>query len=116
MLADPKGSVYHGYHKNGCVNPGDSGVYQTEGVGEDRLTKCMDFNFVDDSVQYEDKDSFGMVRELARTEGIFGGLSSGGNLFAVRELIKKLNGPARIVTLIQDHGAKYVSKHVDCKF
>lgn len=116
LLADPKGSVYHGYHKNGCVNPADSGVYQTEGVGEDRLTKCMDFNFVDDSVQYEDKDSFAMVRELARLEGIFGGLSSGGNMFAVRELVKKLEGPARIVTLVQDHGAKYISKHMSCGF
>lgn len=111
LLADPIGSVYYGYFKNGRIDPADVGVYQTEGVGEDHLTKCMDFSVVNDAVQYNDANAFGMVRELAKTEGLFVGPSAGGNLFAVRELIKKLDGPARIATVLQDHGAKYVSKY-----
>lgn len=111
LLADPIGSVYHGYFKNGCIDPNDVGVYQTEGVGEDHLTKCMDFSVVSDAVQYNDAQAFGMVRELAKTEGLFVGPSAGGNLYAVRQLIDRLQGPARIATVLQDHGAKYVSKY-----
>ncbi len=116
LLADPVGSVYYGYVKNGKVDPADSGVYQTEGVGEDHLTDCIDFSVINDSSRFTDPQAFGMVRELAKTEGLFVGPSAGGNLFAVRELVNRLTGPARIVTILQDHGAKYVSKYVSAGF
>ncbi len=116
LLADPIGSVYYGYFKTGKINPADIAVYQTEGVGEDHLTKCMDFSVVNDAVQYNDANAFGMVRELAKTEGLFVGPSAGGNLYAVRQLVNRLTGPARIATVLQDHGAKYVSKYCSAGF
>jgi cystathionine beta-synthase len=116
FLADPVGSVYYGYHKNGCVNEADIGVYQTEGVGEDHLTKCMNFDVVNDAVQYTDQDAFGMVRALAKQEGLFIGPSAGGNLYAVRQLVNRLEKPTRIVTVLQDHGAKYTSKYLSAGF
>jgi cysteine synthase len=71
----------------------------------------MDFSIVDESMQYTDAEAFAMVRELAAKEGLFVGPSAGGNLVAVRHLIDQLDKPARIVTVLQDHGAKYVSKY-----
>ena len=112
LLADPFGSVYFGYHKNGCINPKDIATYQTEGVGEDHLTACMNFNVVHDAVQYNDTEAFEMVKELATLEGLFVGPSAGGNLVAVKKLVQSLNQPARIVTILQDHGAKYTSKYL----
>lgn len=116
LLADPIGSIYHGYFKNGVIDPRDICVYQTEGVGEDHVTKCMDFSVVSDAVQYNDAQAFKMVRELARHEGLFVGPSAGGNLASVKQLIDRLDGPARIVTMLQDHGAKYVSKYLAACF
>ena len=48
--------------------------------------------------------------EIARTEGVLCGGSSGANLFGTRKVVEKLTGPARIVTVLPDTGLKYLSK------
>ncbi|HRJ12213.1 MAG TPA: cysteine synthase family protein [Alphaproteobacteria bacterium] len=110
LLPDPVGSIYYHYVKTGEVNEKLAGSYQVEGVGEDHLTKNFDSSFVDDAVQYTDDDAFRMCQACARTEGILPGLSAGGNLAGVKWLINQLEQPARIVTIIQDSGVKYLSK------
>jgi len=110
LLPDPKGSIYYRLAKTGELNPDDADSYLVEGVGEDHLTKAMDITVVDEAMQYTDADAFGMCRACARMEGILPGLSAGGNLAGVQWLIERIPGPARIVTVIQDAGVKYLSK------
>ncbi|RML99442.1 Pyridoxal-phosphate dependent enzyme protein, partial [Pseudomonas syringae pv. maculicola] len=43
VLLDPKGSIYYKYFYEGVIDPLVIGPYQVEGVGEDHLAKCMDF-------------------------------------------------------------------------
>jgi len=52
-----------------------------------------------------------MTRRLAREEGIFAGISSGGNLAATLELAKELENKL-IVAIICDRGDKYLSTGV----
>lgn len=110
MLPDPVGSVYYRLVKTGVLDPNDASSYQVEGVGEDHLTKAMNINIIDDAMQFNDDDAFGMCRECARIEGILPGLSAGGNLAVVKKMVDEMSGPARIVTVIQDSGVKYLSK------
>lgn len=110
LLPDPVGSVYHHYVKTGQVDETLAAAYQVEGVGEDHLTENFNGSLIDDAVQYNDDDAFRMCQACARTEGILPGLSAGGNLAGVKWLINQLDGPARIVTIIQDSGVKYLSK------
>ena len=110
IMPDPIGSIYYTYFKTGKVDETEIGSYQVEGIGEDHIAKCMDFSVVDDMLRFTDEDAFGVAKELARTEGILAGGSSGANLFGVRELIESLDGPARIVTVLPDTGLKYLSK------
>ncbi len=110
VLPDPVGSIYYHYVKTGKVDESQVGSYQVEGVGEDHLTKCFDASVIDDAIQFNDEQAFGMVRLCAAKEGILPGLSAGGNLHAVQKLIEQLDGPAHIVTIIQDAGVKYLSK------
>jgi len=110
LMPDPVGSIYYTYFKTGKVDESEIGTYQVEGIGEDHIAKCMDFAVVDDMLQFNDDDAFGMTRELARTEGILAGGSAGANLFGVRQLVDKLDGPATVVTVLPDTGLKYLSK------
>ncbi len=110
LMADPQGSGYYWHFKTGAIDPSKIHQYQVEGVGEDHITACMDFSVVDDAAQFNDAEAFDWCRRSAKLEGILPGLSAGGNLAVVAGLIEKLNGPARIVTIIQDSGIKYLSK------
>ena len=110
LLPDPKGAGYYWQFKTGVMDESKLHQYQVEGVGEDRLTANMNFDIVDDAVQFTDDEAFDWCKRAAQAEGILPGLSAGGNLVAVAGLIERLDGPARIVTIIQDAGVKYLSK------
>jgi len=110
VMPDPIGSIYYTYFKTGNIDESEIGSYAVEGIGEDHIAKCMDFAVVDEMFQFTDDDAFGMARELARTEGILAGGSSGANLWGCRRLIETLDGPANIVTVLPDTGLKYLSK------
>ena len=110
VMPDPIGSIYYTYFKTGKVDPAEIGTYQVEGIGEDHIAKCMDFTVVDQMMQFTDDDAFNMCRELARTEGILAGGSSGANLWGCRQIAARLDGPATIVTVLPDTGLKYLSK------
>jgi cysteine synthase A len=55
-----------------------------------------------------DDDAFDTARRLAREEGIFGGTSSGANVWMALERAKALPAGARVVTTICDSGLKYL--------
>lgn len=115
-MPDPIGSIYYEYFKTKEVPHGGSCTYLVEGIGEDHLTKAMDFCVVDGMMQVNDKEAFHIARELATKEGILGGGSTGVNVWGAIELAKKIKGPATIVTIAPDSGLKYLSKIFDDKW
>lgn len=110
IAPDPVGSIYYEYFKTGKIPASGSCSYFVEGVGEDHLVQAIDFSVIDDIVQFTDRDAFQAARRLATEQGILAGGSSGANLWASIELAKKLEEPATIVTILPDHGIKYLSK------
>lgn len=110
VMADPYGSIFYDYFRTGEVKHDGSCSYHVEGVGEDHLTKAMNFAVVDDMYQFNDQDAFSTARRLAKEEGIIGGGTGGANVWAALKLASTLTEPAVIVTVIPDNGAKYLSK------
>ncbi len=70
----------------------------------------MDFEVVDRFIQISDKEAFLTARELARTEGIFCGGSSGAALAAARQLLRGRNDIKHPVIILADSGNRYLSK------
>jgi len=55
-----------------------------------------------------DEDAYDMARKLARHEGIFGGITSGANVWAAIQRARTLGAGKTIVTVVIDSGLKYL--------
>jgi cystathionine beta-synthase len=107
IAIDPVGSIFYDYfHHKKIIKPKP---YVIEGLGDEFLIKCADFDNIDDVVQIADKDAFQYTRKLVREEGILGGGSSGAALWGVLKLAESLDKPARIVTIFPDSASRYLS-------
>ena len=108
VLADPTGSILEP-----LVNEGrevEAGSWMVEGIGEDFVPDILDLELVDTAIEVEDRDAFLTARELLQKEGVLAGSSVGTLLTAALEYCRQQTEPKTVVTLICDHGAKYLSK------
>lgn len=109
---DPVGSLYYDYFHTGQLTQAHS--YLLEGIGEDFLPTTMDFEYVDDIIRVNDKESFQMTRALVTQEGLFCGVSSGAAMVgALRYLRRHDASDMTAVVMLPDGGAKYLSKVYD---
>lgn len=108
ILADPQGSILAPYVETGkMVEPGSWAV---EGIGEDFIPPNCDLSLVSKAYAIPDPESFAASRELLRVEGVLAGSSSGTLLAAALRYCRAQSEPKRVVTLVCDSGAKYLSK------
>jgi cystathionine beta-synthase len=112
VLADPKGSVLAGYVATGTV--GIAGSWLVEGIGEDFVPPICDLSRVSGAYIVDDAEAFATVRTLLARAGILAGTSSGTLIAAAvrycRDHAKQGGAPIRVVTIVADSGAKYLSK------
>jgi cystathionine beta-synthase len=108
VLADPEGSVLTGYIREKHI--GTPGSWLVEGIGEDFVPEIADFSRVKKAYSIPDKESFAAGREFLRSEGIFGGSSSGTLFAAALHYCREQSNPKRVVTFACDSGNKYLSK------
>lgn len=85
-----------------------TGSHRLEGMGPGFITSITRVDLIDDIVAVSDEDAYATARRLAREEGIFGGISSGSNVWAALQRAKVLGPGRRIVTVICDSGLKYL--------
>ena len=88
---------------------GEPSPYLLEGLGDEEIIDCPEFELFDDMLQVSDRDAFVTARELARTEAMFAGGSSGAAVWAVRQVARAAHPGARIVTILSDAGTRYLS-------
>lgn len=109
IAVDPVGSVFAEYFRTRRL--GAPAPYLVEGLGDESLCACVEWDLIDDVFTVRDRDAFQGARDLARDDAILAGGSSGAALWGVRELIRRLDGfPARIATLFPDGAGRYMSK------
>ena len=109
---DAYGSVLKKYHETREFDPNEIYPYRIEGLGKNLIPSVTDFDIIDEFVKVTDESSAHTARELAHTEGIFGGYTSGAVLQAVKQLnqANKFKKSDVIVMIFPDHGSRYMSK------
>ena len=92
------------------LSAGRTGAHAIQGIGPDFVPEALDLSVVDEVLPVADSDALAAMRELAGTEGLLCGVSSGAAAWAARELAKRpeLAGK-RIVCLLPDTGERYLS-------
>ncbi len=108
ILADPQGSVLAPLVETGRMTA--AGSWAVEGIGEDFVPANADLSLVRKAYAIADADSFATARELLLREGVLAGSSSGTLLAAALRHCRAQSTPKRVVSLVCDSGAKYLSK------
>lgn len=108
VLADPEGSILAP-----LVNTGETiepGSWVVEGIGEDFVPDNCDLSLVARAYTIPDAESIAAARLLLSKAGVLGGSSSGTLLAGALRYCREQTEPQRVVTLVCDTGAKYLSK------
>jgi len=85
-----------------------SGTHMLEGIGAGFVPSICRLDLADEIIAVKDEDAIDTARKLALNEGIFGGTTSGANVWAAIQRSRVLGPGKKIVTIICDSGLKYL--------
>lgn len=92
------------------LSKGTPGPHKIQGIGAGFVPDTLDTNIYDEVIPVENEDAFKLGREIARTEGVLVGISSGAALWAAVQLAKRPENKGKnIVVLLPDTGERYLS-------
>lgn len=93
-----------------ALSGGDiSGKHRLEGIGSGFVPSIVRRDLIDGIIAVSDEDAYATARKLARQEGIFGGTTSGANVWTALQRARVLGPGKKIVTIICDSGLKYLN-------
>ena len=98
--------------KNLILGGGPAGPHEVEGIGLSQLWPILDRSLIDEIVTVEDSESFAACRELARSEGLFAGGSSGSAALVALRIARRLGPGKTVVTLFPDGAERYPEQGV----
>lgn len=102
VAVEPKGSP--------VLKGGPSGPHKIQGIGAGFVPKTYSSEYIDEVFDVQNDDAIKAGRDLAQTEGILVGISSGAAAFAATEIAKRPeNKGKKIVALLPDTGERYLS-------
>ncbi|MEQ8525785.1 pyridoxal-phosphate dependent enzyme [Gracilimonas sp.] len=109
---DSVGSVYKKYFETGEFDKDEIKPYMTEGIGEDIIPGTIDFDYIDEVIQVNDKDSALVTRRLAQEEGLLIGWSCGAAVKGALDYIEEnpLGKDDIMVIIMPDSGTRYIGK------
>ncbi|MCR5456929.1 MAG: cysteine synthase A [Clostridiales bacterium] len=92
------------------LSQGKSGPHKIQGIGAGFVPDVLDTSVYDEIVAVTNEDAISSGKQIARTDGILVGISSGAALWAASELAKRPeNKDKNIVVVLPDTGERYLS-------
>ncbi len=90
------------------LSEGKAGSHKIQGIGAGFVPDTLNTKIYDEVFRVTNDDAFNTAKELARTEGLLVGISSGASTFAAKKIAEKNPGKT-IVALLPDTGERYLS-------
>lgn len=103
VVVEPKGSI---------LNGGPAHPHKTEGIGVEFIPPFFKDVQIDETLTISDNDAFDQVKQMAKTQGLFIGSSSGAALAASLKVANELPENSSIVTVFPDSSERYMSENI----
>jgi len=109
---DAYGSIIQKYHETGEADMNEAYSYRIEGMGKNLIPSTTKFEYIDRFIKVTDEDAAFTARDLAHTEGLFMGYTSGAAIQAVKQLANEntFDVNSKVVVILPDHGSRYMTK------
>ena len=92
------------------LSGGKAGNHRIQGIGANFVPEIYDASYIDEVVTVSDDEAIRGGRELASTEGLLAGISSGAAVYAAQQIaLRPEFADKQIVTLLPDTGERYLS-------
>ena len=95
------------------LSEGHAGPHKIQGIGAGFIPQILNTAIYDEVIPVKNEDAFATSRELARTEGLLVGISSGAATWAAAQIARRPEAAGKmIVVLLPDNGERYLSTPV----